>query len=78
MLCLSLVRLQLTYSCSQLWRSHFIKDMTALEKVQDRATKTILNDYFSNYKARLATLGMFPLMHYDEYVDLNFLVRYLV
>ena len=53
MLYLSLVRSQLTY-CSPLWTPQFIiKDIVALEKVQRRATKYILNDYSSNYKARL-------------------------
>ena len=54
MLYLSLVKSHLTY-CSQLWRPKLIKDMKSLEKVQRRATKYILNDYVSDYKARLHT-----------------------
>ena len=64
LLYLSPVRSQLTYCNSQLWRPQFIKDVVALEKVQRRAAKYILNDYFSKYKARLETLGLLPLMHY--------------
>ena len=76
LLYLSLVRSQLTY-CSQLWRPQFIKDIAALEKVQRRATKYILNDYTSDYKQRLITLGMLPLMHYYEYLDISFLATCL-
>ena len=61
LLCLSLVKSQLTY-CLQLWRQLFIKNIAALETIQRRATKYILTDYSSNYKARLATLGMLPLI----------------
>lgn len=76
LLYLSLVRSKLTY-CSQLWRPQFIKDIAALEKVQRRATKYILNDYTSDYKQRLITLGMLPLMHYYEYLDISLLVTCL-
>ena len=70
LLYLSLVRSQLTY-CSQLWTPQFIiKDIVALEKVRRRVTKYILNDYSSNYKARLETIGLLPLMHYYEYHDI--------
>ena len=48
--------------CSQIWRPHLIKDITALERVQCRATKYILNDYHSDYKARLQQLQLLPLM----------------
>ena len=58
---LSLVRSQLTY-CSPVWRSHLIKDIISLENVQRRATKFILNDFSSNYKLRLVSLGILPLM----------------
>ena len=76
LLYLSLVRSQLTY-CSQLWRPQFIKHIAALEKVQRRATKYILNDYTSDYKQRLTTLGMLPLMHYYEYLDISLLATCL-
>ena len=49
---------------SLLWRHHFIKDITALQKVQHSATKYILNDYnHSDYKARLQQLQLLPLMY---------------
>ena len=41
---IALVRSQLIY-CSQLWRPQLIKDITALERIQRRPTKYILNDY---------------------------------
>ena len=52
---LSLVRSQLTYG-SQIWRPHLLKDITALERIQRRATKYILNDFHSDYKHRLLSL----------------------
>ena len=54
-LCISLVRSQLLY-CPQIWRP-------CLERVQRRATKYILNDYTSSYRARLLRLSMLPLMY---------------
>ena len=73
LLYLSLVRSQLTY-CSQIWRPQLIKDILSLEKIQRRATKYILNDYSSDYKARLTKLGILPLMYFLEYLDITFLV----
>ena len=66
---ISLVRAQLTY-CSQLWRSHLLKDITLLERVQRRATKFILNDYQSSYRSRLLTLHLLPLMYLFELCDI--------
>ena len=60
-----LVKSQLLY-CSQIWRQHLIKDIKELEKVQRRATKWILNDYSSDYKARLESQDMLPLMYVLE------------
>ena len=73
---LSLVRTHLTY-CSQLWRPKLIKDIKSLEKVQRRATKYILNDYVSDYKARLCKLKLLPLMRWFELQDIMFIVKYM-
>ena len=62
LLYLSLVRSQLTY-CSQVWRPRLIKDFTSLERIQRRATKFILNDFSSNYRDRLITLNLLPLLY---------------
>ena len=59
---ISLVRSQLFY-CSQIWRLCLIQDILLLERVQRRATKYILNDYTSSYRARLLKLSMLPLMY---------------
>ena len=71
-----LVCSQLIY-CSQLWRPQLIKDITALERIQRRATKYILNDYNSSYKSRLQQLHMLPLMYIYELNDIKFLVKSL-
>ena len=76
LLYISLVRSQLTY-CSQIWRPQLIRDITALEKVQRRATKFVLNDFTSDYKTRLTRLGLLPLMYYFEYLDITFLLTCL-
>lgn len=55
---LSLVRAQLTY-CSPVRRPHLLID---IKKLQRRATKFILNDYVSDYRARLIKLDLLPLM----------------
>ena len=71
---LSLVRSKLTY-CYQLWRPYLIKDIISLECVQRRATKFVLNDYSSNYKARLISLKLLPLMYWFELQDILLLVK---
>ena len=73
---IALVRSQLIY-CSQLWRPQLIKDITALERIQRRATKYILNDYNSPYKSRLQQLHILPLMYVYELNDIMFLVKSL-
>ena len=73
---LSLVRSQLTYCCP-VWRPHLLKDILLLEKVQRRATKWILNDYRSDYKTRLISLHMLPLMMVYELCDLSFFLKSL-
>ena len=56
---LSLVLPLLTY-CSPVWRPNQLKDITALERVQSRATKYILNDPALDYKARLSRATSSP------------------
>ena len=76
---LSLVRSQLTYCCS-VWRPHLLKERLLLEKVQCCATKWILNDNRSDYRTRLISLHMLPLMMVYELCDitLSFLSLYLL
>ncbi len=71
---LSLVRSQLTY-CSQLWFPNKIQDIILLERVQRRATKYILNNYYISYKLRLIHLNI--LMYYLQLLDLLFFVKCL-
>ena len=73
---LSLVRSRLTY-CSQVWRPSLIKDICLLEQIQRRRTKYILNDYQSDYKSRLISLNILPLMYTYELLDILFLVHSL-
>ena len=42
-----------------------IKDIDMLEQIQCRATKYILSDYVSDYKCRLTSLGILPLMFFE-------------
>ena len=62
---LSLVKSKLSY-CSQLWRPRLIKDIRNFERIQCRATKFILQDYSLDYKTRLLSLNLLPLMHWYE------------
>ena len=73
---ISLVRSKLTY-CSQVWRPHLIKDICLLEQIQRRGTKYILNDFQSDYKSRLISLNLLPLMYMYEILDILFLVKNL-
>ena len=73
---LALVRSQLLY-CSQLLRPQLIRDITALERIQRRATKYILNDYTSSYKLRLEQLHLLPLMYHYKLQDILFLIKSL-
>ena len=68
----SLVRSQMSY-CSMIWRPNLIKDIKCLETVQRRATKFILSDYSSDYRVRLLSLNLLPLMMQLELYDLVFL-----
>ena len=76
MLYISLVRSHLTYH-SQLWRPHFLKDIANLEQIQRRSTKYTLNDYTTNYKDRLITLNLLPLMYWYDLQDVMFLLKCL-
>ena len=51
--------------------------MPHVEKVQKRATKFILNDYTSNYKHRLISLHLLPLMYFYELQDILFFIKNL-
>ena len=67
---ISLIRPHLTYG-SQIWRPHLIK---ALERIQQRATKYFLNNYSSDYKYRLLSLQLLPLMMEFEVYDIMFFI----
>ena len=71
---ISLVRSQLSY-CSQLWRPQSVKDIMSLETVQRHSTKYILQDYSSNYKQRLMSLKLLPLMYWYELQDMLFMIK---
>ena len=71
---ISLVRSQLGY-CSQVWRPQFVQDIMSLETVQRRSTKYILQDYSSNYKQRLVSLKLLPLMYWYELQDMLFIIK---
>ena len=58
--------------CSEVWRPHLITDILKIERVQRRATKFILNDYHSDYKTRLLSLTLLPLMMEFELKDIFF------
>ena len=49
-----------------------MKDILTIEKIQRRATKFILNDFSSDYKSRLISLGLLPLMFLYELFDILF------
>ena len=51
---LALVRSQLLY-CLQLWRLQLIRDINILERIQQKTTKYILNDYTSSYICQAKT-----------------------
>ena len=47
----------------------------SLETVQRRSTKYILQDYSSNYKQRLVSLKLLPLMYWYELQDMMFIIK---
>lgn len=70
----SLIRSQLLYG-SQLWRPMLLKDIVKLEQMQRRSTKYILQDYTSDYKTRLLSLNILPLMMLYELNDIMFFIK---
>ena len=76
LLYLTLIRSKLTY-CSQVWRLFMLKDILLLERVQRRATKFVLNDYQTDYKTRLTSLKLLPLMMVYEMLDITFFIMSL-
>ena len=52
-----------------------IRDIICLKCVQRRATKFVLNDYSSDYKARLISLRLLSLMYWFKLHDIIFLVK---
>ena len=73
---LSLVRSKISY-CSQVWSPMYIKDIKRLETVQRRASKFILSYQPLNYKERLISLDLLPLMYWFDLQDVLFLVKCL-
>ena len=73
---ISLVRSKLMY-CSQLWRPQHIQDIVLLENVQRRATKYIINHYFSSYCTWLIDLSLLPLMYIYKLNDIMFFIKSL-
>ena len=73
---LTLVRSQVTY-CSQVWRPYHIRDTKALERLQRRATKYVLNNYQLDYKSRLISLNLLPLTLWMELQDILFFLELL-
>ena len=54
---------------------HVLFRTLLLERVQRRATKYILNDYTSSYRARLLKLSILPLICIFELNDLLFFIK---
>ena len=54
-----------------------VKDIQSIEKIQRRATKYILSDYNSDYKSRLLSLNLLPLMYWLDLQDLVFFIKCL-
>ena len=66
----------ITY-CSQIQTPYLIKDITFLEKIQRRATNFMLKDYSLDYRSRLISFHLLPLMYLYELSDVLFFVRSL-
>lgn len=71
---ITLVRSQITYY-SQLWNPYLIKDIVTLEKIQRQATKFILKDFHSDYRACLSKLDLLPLMYILDFYDILFFIK---
>ena len=70
----SLVRSQLLYY-SQIWHPYLLVDVKAIELVQRRATKFIVNDTSMDYRNRLIHLKLLPLMMELVIADIMFLIN---
>ena len=70
----SLVHSQLLY-CSKIWHPYLLVDVKAIELVQRRATKFIVNDTSMDYRNRLIHLKLLPLMMELEIADIMFLIK---
>uniref|UniRef100_A0A1X7UDM8 Reverse transcriptase domain-containing protein n=1 Tax=Amphimedon queenslandica TaxID=400682 RepID=A0A1X7UDM8_AMPQE len=70
---LSLVLPILSY-CAPVWHPCLIKDITALERFQRRATKYLFNDYSLDYKTRQQKLIILLLMYRLEMADIMFFI----
>lgn len=55
----------------------FIKDITTIEKIQRRATKYMVNDLSLDYRGRLISLKLLPLMYFLELQDILVLTQSL-
>ena len=73
---LSLIRSHLLY-CSPLWRPQLLLDIRNLETVQKRATKYITGNPSLDYRERLLSLHMLPLMMGYEIADILFFIKSL-
>ena len=71
---ISLVYSQLMY-CPQIWSPNLAQYIQLLGKVQLRATKYMMNDYSSPYRARLLKLLMLPAMFTLELNNLLFFIK---
>ena len=68
---ISMVHSQLLF-CSVLWKPHLLKNINAIERIQQWAKKYILNDYSSDYKTCLIKLKILPLMYTFDINDVMF------
>ena len=73
---LSPVWSQITY-CSHFWCLHTISDIFSVERIQQKATKFILNDYSSDYRQRLVILNLLPISLWLELKDILFVIACL-
>ena len=73
---LSLVRSKLLY-CSPVWHPQYLVDIRSLETVQRRASKFIISNSAMDYRNRLISLEMLPLMMEYEIADIMFLIKSL-
>ena len=75
---ISLVRSHLLY-CSSIWRPNLVKDSSALEHLQRRASKYILNyPTDMDYKMRLLNLKLLPITLFLEVQDILLFVKLII